>query len=243
MIIDHKNLVASLPYDAIIEYAYPALFYVATDIIINPLGFGFKKGRNHPFTNAMVAYKQNKALNAKHSPMYAFYHHYQPKTLHEAFLGYSSNNASVLNASPKMYHVPWMKAIPMGGIGHHLDETHGSHFLGPVSDALVNNEFKRLSRIFNSIARDGFDVEKQTDTIRGYFLRQGDQHRFIIVGGNHRVGVLSAMESSHIPVMLHLERPRVVDREDLLNSDDLQRFHTDEALALFDQLFSMRTAK
>lgn len=187
----------------------------------NILALPFAQGKGHPFTEGLSDFRHNRKITAHDSRMARFYERYQPTTLLEAFFG--SPDHPLLQDIPakdlealetlttNTYLAPWVdEAIPMGGFGHAMPEAEGSHYLGPVSERHLTSEYARLQKVMTSIEQHGFDINKQTDTVRGYFLFHHKETVCVIVGGNHRVGALAALNSPTVPVESHPQRPRFV---------------------------------
>jgi hypothetical protein len=201
-------------------------FACPMDIARNILALPFVKGQGHPFTEGMVDYLAMPSRSANQTRMALFYERYQPKNLLEAFFGgidhplldglTTFDLEPLVTLSSKWYVVPWVQEpIKMGGFGEAMPEAAGSHYLGPVSDQHLFSEFERIKAVVHSVQTHGFDVEKQTDTIRGYFLMHQDRPVMVVVGGNHRVGALAAMNSPYVPIERHPERPSVVRLEEI----------------------------
>lgn len=68
-----------------------------------------------------------------------------------------------------------------------------SVYLGPQSDDAVATEAKRLLDLHDSIAHQGYVPAARGHRIAGYFLVKGDDYRFVLSSGNHRVAVLKAL--------------------------------------------------
>jgi len=217
----------------------------------NILGLPFAAGNGHPFTEGMIDYLNDSTLKASHTRMKKFYDRFQPTTLFDALFqtrdhplikSLSDETIKPLtDISSKDYLVPWVEeAIPMGGFGQNMPKDEGSHYLGPVSHRHLFSEYERIKSVVNSIRRHGFDVAKQTDTIRGYFLTHNDDTVCIIVGGNHRVGALAALKSDTIPVERHPDRPTLVTLDHVHEWPMVQngRFSPDLAKAVFLRFFT-----
>lgn len=201
-------------------------FACPVDHTRNILAFSFAPGKGHPFTEGMVDDLNTQTISADHTHMALFYERFQPKNLLEALFETRDHPLlrtlakkdlePLIRISSKTYLVPWVdEAIPMGGFGKNMSESEGSHYLGPVSQHHLSSEFERIKTVVSSIQLHGFNVDKQTDTIRGYFLFHANNYVCVIVGGNHRVGALAALNSPSIPVELHPERPPFVTLNDL----------------------------
>lgn len=226
-------------------------FACPTKNVSNILALPFARGNGHPLTEGMVDYLNTQALIPQQTRMSLFYERFQPKTLLEAFFessnhplisGITDKNLNTLRQlSPKTYLVPWVKeAIPMGGYAQNMAESEGSHYLGPVSAKHLSSEFDRIKTVLTSLQTHGFDLAKQTDTIRGYFLLHQTHYVCVIVGGNHRVGALAALNSQSIPVELHPERPPFVTLKNLSEWPMVQNGTFSPALAeaLFLRFFT-----
>lgn len=228
MIIDKHNRLFEGTFEALITQSTHDLMLMPTRIIKNILGWSFEPGYDHPFTQGLLDYVLEPERHPTRTRMHSFYQTYTPKNLLEAFFNSTDDpllkgvNASALailtSTTSKTLITPWAnESIPMGGFAEGMPETEGSHFLGPVSERHLLSEYQRLVEIYTSVKAHGFDVDKQTDTIRGYFLKYYDEYRFIVVGGNHRVGVLNALGSNHVPIQIHPQRIPIVSLEDLNN--------------------------
>jgi len=240
MIIDKNHLIKTKSYSDILKENYQGLFYVDTEDIVNPLGFSFMPGENHPFTEAILSYAKNPKVDAKDTYMKSFYETFSAPTLGEAFFHGKNISHPLYKVPSKKYFVPWFDRMDMGGFGENLAPNHGSHFIGPVSDTFLNNEFNRLKSIYDSIQEKGFDVAVQSDTIRGYFLKKNEEYKFVVVGGNHRVAVLHALGEKMIPVQLHPSRAPVIDYDglDRFNNVKHHSFTEKEAKEVFNVIFN-----
>ena len=240
MILDHPDVFHGNADDFL---ASPKRFYACPVAHArNILALPFKQGKGHPFTEGLSDFRHNRAIKAHGTLMARFYERYQPKTLLEAFFtsaehpllqGIPSADLQSLEAiTTKIYLAPWVdEAIAMGGFGHDMPEAEGSHYLGPVSERHLTSEFARLHKVMTSIEHHSFDIDKQTDTIRGYFLFHKGDTVCVIVGGNHRVGALAALESPFIPVESHPQRPTFVTLDTLESWPMVQNGTFSKALA------------
>src|SRR5699024_1394579 len=101
-------------------------------------------------------------------------------------------------------------------------------------------EFSRLIRTWESIQRKGYRPTRHSDgEIRGYFLKRGDDYRFMIRAGFHRAAVLSAMGFEHLRVKFKADFPRVIDWADLENWPLVCQGIVEEEVAerIFEQFF------
>lgn len=224
-IIDHHHQIFTGTLAAFLNQKEVPFFPVPLSQAQNILHLSFNGG-DHPFTEGIKAYHLNPDIEVEDSPMGHFYNHFQPKNLLEAFFGDENHpliralpkneTDSLKNISSKWYVVPWMDdIIEMGGFGEAMPKEEGSHYLGPTSKRHLQSEWNRLRSIYHSVKTPGFDLNQQTDTIRGYFLAHKDDTIAVMVGGNHRVGVLNALNAPFIPMELHPHRPSRVHLDQL----------------------------
>lgn len=88
--------------------------------------------------------------------------------------------------------------------------------LGDDREARVAVETERIVAIMRSFAERGYCPEAfRKGFIRGYFLVRGDDYRFYVKGGRHRVAVLAALGESPVRVRLASHTPRFVDIADV----------------------------
>lgn len=202
------------------EYDEIPLFFVSPDIIMNERCFGYSKHGWHPFTALLKQYQENRALQYEGSIVQKFYDNFTPSNLGQAILHNNSTSyveLSKYSALDKL--MPWslLPRIYDGECG--LDPKHGCQSQGPVSAKKGKMEFSRVIRTFNSIESKGFQYQSYNqinEHLRGYFLKKGDEWRFIIISGNHRVAALVELGFTEIPVTFQPTFPRVIDFKDRL---------------------------
>ena len=77
----------------------------------------------------------------------------------------------------------------------------GGH--SPLKDLfhLALNHYNRLSDLLSQIKEKGYDMSSNPDDpVMGYVLTRENDHRILIFSGQHRVAVMSALNSESIPV-------------------------------------------
>ncbi|NBG89526.1 hypothetical protein [Isachenkonia alkalipeptolytica] len=212
-----KDFKCLTDYSNVIYSTKENFFLVDVDISCNQIGFMFGKEEWHPFTKAVQEIIKRENVIYKDSILKKFYDSYQPASLYELFFskmanGLDSYEVDYLKSISKLsLTLPWFyekKEIVSGEKG--LCSSHGWQGCGPVSDEKGLLELNRLKVVYNSISKKGYK-SKHSDEINGYFLKNEDVYRFIVLGGNHRVPVLSAMGYEYIPVKFRSNYPRVID--------------------------------
>lgn len=178
----------------------------------------------HPFVRTLLQYLDEPSLTYERSILCKYYSRYQPKVILDLFLEGDDRRKfadSRLAREPIKDHYPCLpwdpKFVPMRGEGG-LAVADGLQGFGPVSEEKGEFEFSRLLTTWESILRKGYRPTRDSDgEIRGYFLKRGNDYRFMIRAGFHRAAVLSAMGYDHLRVKFKSDFPRVIDRSDLKN--------------------------
>ena len=115
---------------------------------------------------------------------------------------------------------------------------------GPVTDAFGEVTFRRLARLYDSLARDGFRPgETGASYPSGTCYLRGDDFRVTVGSGKHRVTVMLALGWTKIPLELgHRKSPAAIDRADVRHWPNVRsgRYTPDEALTVFDAVFEDR---
>ena len=160
-------------------------------------------GPNHPFVDALSNGKE--ALRD-------FYRRCQPTTICGL---YKLDGKERRGADLPPWELPWYgrtnRSPPPGEL--RLGAEHGVSFYGPVTEAKLSLEHRRLDKLHNAIQRNGYDCNAYGD-IEGYVLNNGRQAVFFVRGGKHRAAVLSALGHERIPVAFRSSFPRMVHAVD-----------------------------
>lgn len=112
----------------------------------------------------------------------------------------------------------------------------------------ARSQISRVGRVYESIRDKGFnEPQLQTEVHKRFIcvaqLRHGDQLRFIVLSGQHRVAALAALDYDEVPVILSPFFAPIVDRSfveqwAIVRHGTLSRA---SALALFDAFFGVAT--
>jgi hypothetical protein len=160
----------------------------------------FVYGPRHPFVQA---------LDNGRDALAAFYEGLQPQTVAQY---YGLDGADRKGADLPPWELPWYlraaRTPPPGELS--LGADHGVSFYGPASEQKIDLEMSRLTKLTESIKRDGYDPDAHGD-IEGYVLRSGTDACFFVRGGKHRAAVLAHLGHSHIPVSFRQGFPRLID--------------------------------
>lgn len=169
-----------------------------------------------PFVKTIIEYSNHSNPSYNLSPLKTYYECYAPKNAAEV-LRLKDNNA-LEQIPPAGYILPW-DSLTADAImkkrkdiarrenkkeGKQLSLSAGHTDFGPVNAEKGEIEFNRLTRIYNSIKKHGYQENPflPDGGIRGYFLiGENNEWCFIIKSGKHRAYALSALGYRNIPVI------------------------------------------
>lgn len=202
---------------------------------------------DNPFVVTLREYAAGRCGEYKGSPMEDFYRLWQP------FASGGLDDTAAVFVPPWRRVRPKVQNTPSGRLHRHEfreiarelgvspDDIRGHIKGGPVTDAFGEITFRRLARLYDSIAREGFRPE--TSLARyptGFcFARDGDW-RVSIGSGKHRIMVMIALGWPKVPVEFGPPKlPVVTRREEVDQWPNVQAGHftREEALRLFDEVF------
>lgn len=204
---------------------------------------------DNPFVVTLRNYAAGRCSEYKGSALEDFYRQWQP------FLGPTDGQ----QAKPDL---PWKQIrhrpenTPAGRLhraefreiarelGVQPEEIRGHIAGGPVTDAFGEVTFRRLARLYDSLARDGFRPDKSDAAYpTGTCYLSRDDFRVTVGSGKHRVTVMLALGWSKIPMELgHRKAPAAIHRHEVHSWPNVRsgRFSPEEALRLFDRYFDDR---
>lgn len=228
-------------------------FACPLDRCITAEGFGYGPEDWHPFIAALLEYQSNTNTSYRESILKSYYNTFQPETANDLILGnhLSSNELSALH--PLAFVPPWEIGAPVerktraAEIIHRenkqsgypdLESDDGVPGYGPVSTEKGRLEYRRLTDVFSSIHRTGYNRQSGWDgDISGFLLRRSGEYRFLVDHGYHRLAAVAALGHESIPVRIIrpvVTEPRDVDYWPQVESGIYTR---EEALAYFHYLF------
>lgn len=171
-----------------------AIFEVELQCCRSLNGFGYTdEGWDH-FVETLKEAKDNPELSYEQSILKRFYGRFQPGNRQEHFFG--SNNPDMAPLNKGWTILPWMETknrqlIPLKSP---VSRPGGNHHYGPNSDEFGRREFNKLVKTDSLIKRFGYLPEIFPDGyVQGYFLKDGDNYRFCVNEGQHRVAAISLL--------------------------------------------------
>lgn len=190
--------------------------------ITSRIGFSYANYGWHPFVETLKEYIKNEDLIYRDSSLAKLYSNYTPGNLQEVFLDHLKNPIKPLNELPPVNDAIrnlWcLKPVHLEDLRNRqkVRKPEGWIFFGPHTIEYGENEFKRLIQIYKSIRTNGYDPEKAAkDMVNGYFLKRGEEKKFVLLQGNHRVSALKVLGYEYVDVVLRDGHPPVVDHAQL----------------------------
>ncbi|HUG97807.1 MAG TPA: hypothetical protein VMQ83_01360 [Gammaproteobacteria bacterium] len=215
-------------------------------VIYNGLSFGPKDW--HPFVAALEEHYSRAAPRYEGSLLERYYQAWQPCNGLEALIGARLGPQTLADYPGHLMHAPWIEETPeerleftahiasleSSSIGKDpmgIDEGYGLH--GPVSRRKGEFESRRLIQVTESIKSRGYD--RGLGDMTAQVLKRGDEFRFRVMHGQHRMAALAFLGHHTVPVI-----PTMLVRVDeVAHWPQVHRgtWSADEALAYFDHHF------
>lgn len=181
-------------------------------------GFGFTHESWNHFRATLEEISLNPGQPYKDSTLKRFYDLFQPRNRQEHLFGKEVTNLYPLDQGWTLH--PWLasgnRLINPGSSP--VTRVNGNHHYGPNSEAFGKAEYERLKITFDLISKNGYLPEIFPDGyVRGFFLKDGGDYRFIVLEGQHRMATIGLLA---IPVIKARFKPGfdlVVDLEDIEN--------------------------
>lgn len=218
-------------------------FFVPVTACRNYALFGFGPGAFDAWQETARQLAAQPETPAGDTVLARFARAFRPQTAAE--LLFSSPRADVPQSSPLwqlktseyMYFWPWTSGLRRWPSNVPEDLRLYNH--GPLGDRILELEVWRLKRLVRSIGEHGYQPTGN-DTIRGVLLMLGDELRFVIAAGFHRVAVLAALGHDEVPVELASGQQRLMSLDQLRTWPLVREgvFSADLADLLVERLFA-----
>ncbi len=214
-----------------------------------------KNGRN-PFIKTMVRYLENGNIRYSNSELEYFYNTCQPQNVAEMFNLEGDLHKNLTDLPVNWIVFPWencamseKKVFRQHNVkaeslkrGNELSLKDGYGFVGPISKERGELEISTLINLTNSIQKNGYNRGMGPDgDIKASVLIDGDDYKFFIKDGNHRVSVLSALGFETIPLrILPSDVPAFIYRDEVNFWANVQSglYTRNQALKVFDTIFA-----
>lgn len=167
----------------------------------------------HHFTEACVTISRGRAepaaLEAARRGLDAYYDRFQPATTGEAWRRAGCTADIGLLANQPTAHrcnwLPWnqssdpVELMREGRTSGHAWPADDCHAYGPVSSDVRERELRRLHGLLVKLTTDGYEPEVNADGyLRGQIMVRGQETRFLLAAGQHRLAALLALGYRHV---------------------------------------------
>jgi hypothetical protein len=216
-----RRLPASLPWGDVDPYITPVR--VPLERIVSRVGFSHARDGWHPFVEAIREYEADRALRFEDSTLARLYERYRPANVHEVLLDHLATPLEPFCDWPPVVNlVRWVWAHNRHSVARILRESDAAgpdrawtHY-GPHTREYGERELARIVSTYESIRGGGFDAAAyEARRMDGYFLTRGEEYRFVLLHGNHRVAALNVLGYEHVDVHARRFHPAVVDEGEL----------------------------
>lgn len=169
------------------------------------LGYGYTSDGWHYFIAFLHQYVKHPGIQIEESVLWRYYSRFAPKSLGEALTGLPKQQLTGTFANlPNWPALPWLH--------QRLTPRDGNQHFGRFTRKTIASHHIRLCRLYRKIKKQGYRPAGYPDGyIRGYFLKYGDNYRFIVTSGQHRLAVLAVLGKSSFLAKIEPGFPRVVD--------------------------------
>lgn len=156
----------------------------------------------HYLCEMLREYKLKPKNNYRKSILKKYYDKYQPYSTFECFL--CEEEYDPLRHSTPWVPLPWESAF-------RIRLSDNQHF-GPNSNTFIRKEFVRTISLYHRLESQGYQPQENKDGyIRGHFLKKGDDYRFKVSGGQHRMAALGVLGQKDLHVKIQPDWKRVID--------------------------------
>lgn len=202
-------------------YFFP--FKVDIKTITSRVGFSYYEHGWHPFIETLKEYEVNPDLKYQDSTLAKLYQNYRPNNVQEVLLDHLKNPLKPFCDWPptnEFIRSVWTLGKPgvrsfMNIQGKQLPSA-GWIFYGPHDEVYGESEYRRLISVYESIKNNGYKAGlTDMDAVNGYFLKCGNDYRFVLLQGNHRISVLKALGYKDVDVVIRKGHPAIVDQAKL----------------------------
>jgi hypothetical protein len=192
---------------------------VPLESLLHYRGFSFDPSGWHPHRVTLEEYLAQPARPYEQTSLYRYHTRYWPNNLQEALLYRMDDRVEPLCWLPAAgpFRNPWNITRSQVRQGVHTGgSNHAS--LRAWKDTLVSMEASKFSaehflRLYYKIEADGYrPLRYDEQPVRGYFLSDGTEYRFVCGNGNHRLSVLAVLGIKEVLVKLAENHPAVVHK-------------------------------
>lgn len=193
-------------------------YVVPLDQVVGRPCFGYGPRAWHPFVASVRELMAKPKTTYEESKLCRFYERFQPTTIAEAQFPAGGVPCSYLTRLPAhTLFEPWLlREPPFDDPTDPACRPPGSPLFGPLSREAGAGVYRRLIAAYESIRRYGYRPDLFP---RGWIgivvLRHEGGERYLVIHGQHRAAVLSALGRETIEVRIQSGMPPVIDSADV----------------------------
>lgn len=193
-------------------------------------GSRFKGGWNH-IIETLKEYDLNNDIDYKETSMYNFL---------KKFNFQKFNNSINLRKSLPPFLFPWGAANK--NLNYSNKNIMNSRFCGPSKNDFIEKEFKRTIALYNKIKIEGYQPYQFNNSfIIGTWLKKSKNNSvFLVLGGNHRMAILSHLGHEKIKVRTSKKLLRIVSLNNINSWSNVKnnKISIENAKKFFDLFFN-----
>lgn len=196
------------PYYYLQRFAMPGMdneagvFTIPVGKIVSPHGFSYGPQGWHYYTEFLRQYEADPAIRYETSVLKRYYDAFRPQTVGDIFLyDRPEPRNGVFDELPALLVRDFWRLDGSAeeARSHLLEEE--TQLYGPISDIYGEEQFIRCINAHRLIKKHGYVPERFEDGyLGGFFLKSGDDYRFIVFAGKHRLAALSVLGYKEVKV-------------------------------------------
>lgn len=222
------------------------IFEIPLTHCIDDSGFSYGEHGWHPWIELGKELQEQPNIQYHQSFLYTFYRKYRPRNRQQQWLDNTESRFYPLSAGWPNY--PWfiqkdnVRIVPKHLINERIRERKGNQHFGPNTDRFGMEELDRIKAAIKIMER-GYHPEIFPDGyITGYILKDGQDYRFLVVEGKHRLPALALQGYKKIRVKFDKNPlyPQVVDIKDIYDWHLVRKglYTIDVAKRVFDRFMA-----
>ncbi len=180
----------------------------------------------------------------------AYYGNFQPQTVGDVWQRAGvAGDIGVLAKQPAGHYGSWLpwhrsndtqESMQAGYTVMPRPPVGDCHTYGPVAPEVPEQEAARLGELQKKLSEEGYAPEIHHDGyIRGQLLIRGEETRFLVLGGQHRLAVLSTLGYQQIVARFEPRRLRMIDLAKVSEWTQVKdgTYSVEQATAIFNGVF------
>lgn len=206
-------------------------FYVPIEQCMTGYGFGYGPDACNPFVEQIRAFEAGTEREPAGSTLERFVRAFRPETVAEAVLGRGSERVPPELKGSTITRMPFpRKRTPLRVPGHPMPWTRPEKLYPPETEfpedwrsGQVRGHFNRTIKTYTSIRDNGYQPPQlhgrrlSKAVISVVCLKRGDEARYIVISGHHRLAALAVLQHRRVLVALTTYHIPIADLENCEN--------------------------